>query len=405
MKKIFTLLVVCFPLSVSAQNLEQIPISYTDYIERVCENNLSYAAEQLNIPLAEAQERAAALFNDPSLSVEYAYNDDYRMQMGQGVAVELSKTFSPGKRRARIDLASSERKLAEALLDDYLRTLRAEATVAYLEAVLQCRIYEMVEESHRRIAEIMASENRHSAYQELNELGCRNEVLQARADMENACAGLAVLLGEFSMTSYYLPSDGLSNEEPDYLLSELLSEALDNRADLEAAKQSIEVARKAEQLVRKERGMDFDISIGYNYNTEVRNELAPAPKFSGVTVAVAVPLKFSNLNKGDLQAAVIEAQQSELHYRQVQIEVQTEVMQAWNSYRVAYEQLSGFDEEMLTATREEFEERLADCNDGEYSLHALQEAHYAYCEAQTLYLETLCNCNLARVGLEMSVGR
>lgn len=50
--------------------------------------------------------------------------------MGEGVEVELSKTFSFGKRGANISLARSESELTEALLADYFRNLRADATIA-----------------------------------------------------------------------------------------------------------------------------------------------------------------------------------------------------------------------------------------------------------------------------------
>lgn len=48
-----------------------------------CPANLSYAAEKLNMNIAEAGVRAARLFNDPQLSVEYGNNQDWNMQMGR----------------------------------------------------------------------------------------------------------------------------------------------------------------------------------------------------------------------------------------------------------------------------------------------------------------------------------
>ena len=85
------------------------PVGYAGYMEQVARRNLSYAAEKLNMNIAEAGVRAARLFNDPQLSVEYGNNQDWNMQMGQGISGELSKTFSPGKRSANIHLAGSEK--------------------------------------------------------------------------------------------------------------------------------------------------------------------------------------------------------------------------------------------------------------------------------------------------------
>ena len=69
------------------------PVGYAGYMEQVARRNLSYAAEKLNMNIAEAGVRAARLFNDPQLSVEYGNNQDWNMQMGQGISGELSKTF------------------------------------------------------------------------------------------------------------------------------------------------------------------------------------------------------------------------------------------------------------------------------------------------------------------------
>ena len=111
--------------------LAQTPVtlSYTQYMTSVINDNLGYAAEKLNVPAAQAEVTAAKVFNDPNLSVSYYNNENNTLQMGEGVEVELSKTFTFGKRGANIALAKSEQALAEALLADSFRQLRADATV------------------------------------------------------------------------------------------------------------------------------------------------------------------------------------------------------------------------------------------------------------------------------------
>jgi cobalt-zinc-cadmium efflux system outer membrane protein len=67
MKKIILLIIFCLVVYIShAQN-----ITYEDYMKKVYENNLGYAAEQLNINIADAEINAAKVFHDPSLSIEY----------------------------------------------------------------------------------------------------------------------------------------------------------------------------------------------------------------------------------------------------------------------------------------------------------------------------------------------
>ena len=52
------------------------PVGYAGYMEQVARRNLSYAAEKLNMNIAEAGVRAARLFNDPQLSRQWHYNNN-----------------------------------------------------------------------------------------------------------------------------------------------------------------------------------------------------------------------------------------------------------------------------------------------------------------------------------------
>ena len=109
MKLYLSIIGLCGALSLSAQQI--VPLSYRQYMEKVVEGNLEYAAERLNVNVSEAEVTAAKVFNDPNLSVSYFNNENNSLRMGEGVEVELSKTFTFGKRSAGIALARSENEL------------------------------------------------------------------------------------------------------------------------------------------------------------------------------------------------------------------------------------------------------------------------------------------------------
>ncbi|MEF9932436.1 MAG: TolC family protein, partial [Bacteroidales bacterium] len=137
--------------------------------------------------------QAAKVFNDPSISFEYANNDDHNMQMGQGYSLELSKTFSLGKRRARVDLAKSEKDLSTALLNDFFRNLRADATIAYLQAIKQTQQYEVTLNSYNSINNLATADSIKFMLGKITEVDAmqsnveagvmRNELLQAQSDL------------------------------------------------------------------------------------------------------------------------------------------------------------------------------------------------------------------------------
>ena len=295
------------------------PVGYAGYMEQVARRNLSYAAEKLNMNIAEAEVRAARLFNDPQLSVEYGNNQDWNMQMGQGISGELSKTFSPGKRSANIHLAGSEKELTQALLDDYFRNLRCEATLAYLDALKQAELFRVKQNAYdnmRRLAEgdsvkfALGKITEVDATQSRVEAGVmRNDLLQAEAELHNAFLSLGMMLGSATDT-LYLPHGSLRLAERAFPAGMLVASALENRADLVAAMRNVDVAQRAVTVARRERNMDFDLALGVNHNGTVRNEIAPAPRFTGFTVGLSVPLKFSNFNKGTVEAARYREQQA-----------------------------------------------------------------------------------------------
>ncbi len=399
-----------------AQSFKQIetPLDYQTYMGLVLKQNLSYAAEKLNISISEAEIKAAKVFNDPQLSFEYANNDDRRMQMGQGVSAEISKTFSPGKRNARIDLAKSEKALNEALLESYFHNLRMESTLAYLEALKQGELFRVKQNAYENIRKFAKGDSikfalgkimKVDAVQSNLEAGMiQNQLVQALTELHNAYSSLQLWSGSFSADSLYIPGGSLQFDIRQFNINYLLQTALDNRAYLVAAMKNVDVANKSLKIAKRERNIDFDIALGYNYNTEVLNIDAPAPKFNGITAGISIPLKFSNLNRGSVQSAQYKVQEAEINYRQAQLEVQISVMQNLRQYLSLVDQVSRFDNGLLNDAKLVLDGKMYSYDRGETSLLEVLDAQRTYDELRTAYIETLYNCAAALAILEQSAG-
>jgi cobalt-zinc-cadmium efflux system outer membrane protein len=394
-------------------------IDYQTFISLVKEKNLSYAAEKLNVGIAEAELQAAKVFNDPQLSVEYgdneiANNEERNNLLGRSVSIELSKTITLGKRGPNIDLARSEKELSEALLEDYFRNLRAEATLAYLDAMKQAEQYRIQENSCANIRALADADSIRFAHGDINEAdamqsrieaeSAANELLQARTDLLNACASLAVWTGTFDAEKLHLPSGKLKSVSRNFEAQTLLQSALDNRADLAAALKNTEVAARQLKVARRERNTDFDLALGYNYNSEIRNEIAPAPRFNGVTVGVSIPLKFSNLNKGAVNAAKLRQQQAETEYQQAEIEVQTQVMNSLRQYRSSVEQVNAYENGLHRKAEEVLKARIYSYQRGETSRSEVLIAQQTFDDLQSAYIEAIAGNIAALIDLEKNVG-
>jgi cobalt-zinc-cadmium efflux system outer membrane protein len=389
-------------------------MDYRTYMEQVWKQHLGYAAEKLNVDVAGAEAQAARVFNDPQLSLEYADNDERRLQMGRSVSVELGKTFSFGKRSARIDLAESEKELNEALLEDYFHRLRAEATRAWFEALKQAALHAVRENSCDNIRRLAEADSIRFALGNITDVDAQQSRLEAekasagllpsRADLFNAYEALGMWTGVFDPHILSHPAGALHPQVRAFDAGLLLQTALENRADLAAALKSVDVARKALQVARRERNTDLDLALGYSYNTEVRNEIAPAPAFNGLTLGIAVPLKFSNTNRSALRAAELRRQQAELNYRQAGLEVQTSVMQSLRTYFALLEQVRRFETGMLDRAGAILEGRLYSYARGETSRLETLVAQQTFDELQTSYIETVFNSLAALIELERNAG-
>ena len=131
MKRLYILAAITLAtLHVAAQE-----ISYGEYMDRVFANNIALTARKLDIDIAEAGVKSAEVYSDPTLAVSYTNNEDWSKGLGQGIEFELGKSFTFGVRKGRIDVADRERRQTAALLEEYIRNFRANATIAYLEHI------------------------------------------------------------------------------------------------------------------------------------------------------------------------------------------------------------------------------------------------------------------------------
>ena len=361
MKKIFSLLAVAFlPFGVSAQ-------TFDSFMSAVEKHNSGYLAEKYNIDIAEANTQAAKVFNDPELSVEYGDNQDRVLMMGRSLEAGLSYSFNLGNpRKARISVARSEEEITKALVADYFRNLRRDAMVAWAEAWEAKEMGSLKKSSAESMASLAASDSLRAAAGEIGRIDAkqssiearafRGEWLMAQAEYSNALTNLSVLSGGMPFTD--IEYGDLRPAPVDPSVEVLVAMALERRTDLKAALLSKDLSEKNLALVKAEMAPE----IGLN------NEIAPAPKFNGVTVGVAIPLKFSSANKGNRRAAESAVLQADAAYEEASRQIEAEVRMAWASYQAALKAAEECSDGMLADAAEILESRKKAYRQGESSL-------------------------------------
>lgn len=388
------------------------PMTYEIYNRLVAEKNAEYLAEKYNIDIATAALQAARIFNDPELSVSYGNNQDWGLQMGQSVEVGLS--INPdiaGVRKARIAVAGNEKDISEASVTAYMSSLKLEAAKAWAEAWELKENCKVLEESVADMMQIARSDSLRLAVGEIGRAEAlqsrleahtlQNSLLSLQADYHNALNAVSLFCGGEPISAL---EDELPTTDFTYSESDVCSLAEDNRADLKAAMLSKTLSENNLKLIRATRAFEMGIDLGYSYNTEVRNEIAPAPRFNGLTVGVSIPIKLSSLNKGELNVARSEVRQSECYYEAARLQVRSEATQAYNSLIAAIAVLDQYTTSILDDARSIVEGHKEGYLKGESSLVEFLSAQQTYRDVMQAYIEACSQCFTCKAQLEQATG-
>lgn len=387
-------------------------LNYIDFIQQVKNNNLEYAAQKYTVNLAEAEVENAKIIPDVEWNIEGNSNQKHmgnNLETGLGWTIELG-----GKRKARIDLAKSQVDLNRYLLQDYLRNLYADASLQFLECIQNKNLLDVQLNSYKTLSNLAASDSiryklgditlTDSKQSKLEAQFMLNEVFKAESEWKNSLYALNLVMGKSQKDTLYTANSNFTDFNRDFDLADLITTAQNNRADLQAALQNKEVSQKMLKLAKANRVMDLGISAGMQFNGKATNEEAPSPYHTGVTAGLSIPLRFLNNRKGEVQTAHYTIQQADLEYKQVELQIQTEVTQAYQNYVNTKKQMQQFSNGLLSESKAILEGKIYSYKRGNTSLLEVLDAQRTYNDVQENYYQTLYNFCSALVRLERTVG-
>ncbi|ASK29241.1 transporter [Chryseobacterium sp. T16E-39] len=418
-KSFLALVLLSISFVVKAQKIDTAfakkPIDYATYINLVGKNNLAYSAEKFNVNIADAAIQTARIFPDPQLGFGWFDNGQKRMKLGYGFNSEVSWTLEMGgKRKARIEVARNQAQLSRLLLDDYFRNLRADATLAYLAAIQNRIVLDVESNSYLQMKKLAESDSIRFKLGVITQVDARqskleagtmlNDVFSAEADWKTSLANLSLLSGKTKNDSLLYPKGDFSGFERQFSLQDLVIEAQNNRADLKAALQSKHVSQSLLKQAKADRAIDLGLSFGVNNAAYVRNTIAPTPGMTTVNAGISIPLKFSNNRSGDLRAAQYGTLQAETTYKQTELQIQTEVTQAYFTYIAAQKQADQFKSGLLTEAQAILEGKIYSYKRGQSSLLEVLNAQRTYNDVQHDYYNALYSYAVSLVELERAAG-
>jgi cobalt-zinc-cadmium efflux system outer membrane protein len=412
MKKINVFIAVFF---VSISGCYSQSLTYDIFMDNVRNKNIEYIVEKYNVNIAKAKIEAAKVFPDPDLTFSGANNQEHQLKMGYNIDAELGYTIElGGKRKARIRLAQSEAELSSALLQDFFRNLRAEASLAYMNALYQKQLYEVQKQSYLQMAKLAYADSIRFSLGSIMEVDAMqskleantmlNDLIQGETELNNIILRLMLYQGDNQMSKVDSIEGELVYVKRKIDLDSLIILAQNSRSDLLVALKSKEVSQYNLKLAKANRAIDLGLNIGVSYNAEVRNEIAPAPAFTAVMAGISIPLKFSNTNKGEIRAGKLAVEQSEASYRSVERQIRMEVIQAYNLYTTACRQVELFNTGYLDDARKILKNKTYRYERGETSILEVINAQRTYNDVLDGYYKILYNCASTFVELERVTG-
>ncbi|MDH5031878.1 TolC family protein [Chryseobacterium cucumeris] len=386
---------------------------FEEYLNLVGNKNLGYASQKYNVSMAEAAIQTANMFPDPQLEMETT-NNGVKQNMGYVYGAAIGWTIElGGKRKARVNLAKNQSELSKIQLQDFFRNLRADASLGYIEALKSKALLEVQQDSYQNMQQLAKSDSIRyqlgtitlvtSKQSKLEAASLLNEVYQAESAEQQALTGLSVFLGDSKITGRDVTGD-FNTFNRDFSIDDLILQALNERADLLAAKQNTEVAKSQINLEKANRVIDLGISAGTEQHTEATNEIAPSPTVNAVKMGISIPLKFSNRRNAGLKIAEMAYSQAEVEYKRIEQEIKAEVTQAFQQYTATQKQLRQFHNGMLSEAKSILEGIIYSYKRGESSILEVLNAQRTYNNVRKDYYQALADNAAALIELERKAG-
>jgi len=388
-------------------------LSFEEYLSLVGKKNLGYASQKYNVSMAEAAIQTASMFPDPQLDVETT-NNGVNKDMGYVYGTSIGWTLElGGKRKARINLARNQSELSRIQLLDFFRNLRADASLGYIEALKSKAILEVQQDSYKNVLQLAKSDSIRyrlgtislitSKQSKLEAASLLNEVYQAESAEQQSLTNLSIFLSDNKLTGRGVNGD-FNAFNRDFSVDDLILQALNERADLLAAKQNTQVAKSQISLEKANRMIDLGINAGAEHHTEATNEIAPSPTVNALKLGLSIPLKFSNRRNAGLKIAEMAHSQAEVEYHQIEQGIWAEVMQAYQQYLATQKQVKQFHNGMLTEAKSILEGITYSYKRGESSILEVLNAQRTYNGIRKDYYQALADNAAALVELERRAG-
>jgi len=304
-------------------------------------NNFLLLAQQYNIDKAGAQIIQAKVYPNPEVTADMigfeGQNNRYfpTGKNGNFAAGLEQLILLGGKRKAQIELAKLDKKLAEAELTDITRNLQLQIWESFYTLHNQQKVIEKYNKLLDKLDYLITSyqvqvDKNNIALKDLVRLKSvyvkiNNDKSEESAVLIEQQQKLNILLGLSTNTqAIYTTDDANAYANNGILYDDVLAKSLANRPDLNQAKLEIESAKLNVSLQKKLAIPDITLRAGYNQQGDAF--------FHQANVGIGIPLPIFDRNRGNIQTAKIQVEQGLKNADYKQLQITNEVLAAYQNY-------------------------------------------------------------------------
>lgn len=359
---------ICQGASFGIEDVKKVYLG--EAIEIAITNNIDLKSAKLNIDIAKNDIKSANRLQNPSFEAFY-----YAGAAGWSEPRQLgvSQTVEVAKRNARKNLAKSTFKLVQKNIDYTKFDLKMDVREAYINLVAAKSIQETLEQQlhlQEELLGIAKSRVKSGKVPEIDVIQAEIALNQMITQVNTAKVNVKSALSDFnkiinsSDNIIYDSMDNIFSEENNFeemltpspdvdfpQISQIISQALSNRLDLQIAKQEIDVAEKNLTMVARQKIPDIALNGGFAYQQANHTDDG---RFNGGAYIgaslVNIPL-FYNYSP-EIKNAALKLQQAELKYESERNKANKDISAAYDKFLTAAENLNYYEAKILTSSQE-----------------------------------------------------
>ena len=367
---IFTLLTfICNTTFCYANECKQIDLNTA--IEIAQKNNLDIQSSKMDVDIAKNEIKISNRLQNPSLQTNWNFG---KAGKGNPNQIGLAQTIELGKRTSRKRLAKANYNLSVEEFEHQKFNLKMDVAEAYVKLVVAKSILEKNKHQQKFLEKLLEISNRNNTQNnslDLDTIEARialnqiiTEVNKAKTNAKTAKIHFNRVInsldGNYDSESYELlqgvsikginiPS--ISTELPSFKNIENI--ALQNRYDIKAAKNQIDIANKKLSVVVRQKVPDIEIASGYGYQTVglADDNIYKSGAYIEANL-VNIPLFYSY--KPEIKNAQLEVEKAKINYNSTINKAKKSIEIAYENFVTAQLNLNNYNDKILKDSEELF---------------------------------------------------